>query len=261
MKRRAIVAGNWKMNGTVEQAAALTRQILATFPKPPAAEVVLCPPFTALGKVAELARGSFLLLGAQNVHWEGRGAFTGEVSVPMLKELGCRYCVVGHSERRQLFGETDASVHKRLAAVLAGGLSGILCVGEMLEQRQQGKTWEVVETQLRIALDGVDSAVAAQRLVIAYEPVWAIGTGQNATPAQAQEVQAQIRTWLVQRFGQMTAEAIRIQYGGSVKAENAAELMAQPDVDGALVGGASLEATTFASIVEEAADSKRHSKR
>ena len=250
MKRRPIVAGNWKMSGTLEQATALTRQILSAFPKPPEAEVVLCPPFTALAQVAQLLRGSFLLLGAQNAHWEPKGAFTGEVSVPMLKELGCRWCIVGHSERRQYFGETDASVHKRLAAVLAGGLGGILCVGETLEQRQQGRTWQVVETQLRVALEGVEPAAAAERLVIAYEPVWAIGTGQNATPAQAQEVQAQIRAWLAKRFGQMTGEAIRIQYGGSVKADNAAELMAQPDVDGALVGGTSLEAAAFEAIVK-----------
>jgi len=255
MKRRPIVAGNWKMNGTQEQAAAITRELLAHAVNP-RVEVVLCPPFTALAAVGKLLGKSQILLGAQNVHWESKGAFTGEISAPILKDLGCRYAIVGHSERRQLFGETDAMVAKRLRAALANGLSGILCVGETLEQRKQGKTWAVVEAQLKAALDRVEPAAAQTQMVIAYEPVWAIGTGQNATAAQAQEVHEKIRNWLVQRFSRGAADGIRIQYGGSVKADNAAELMAQPDVDGALVGGASLEPKSFIAIVESTFQAK-----
>ena len=256
MKRRPIVAGNWKMNGTQEQAAAITHQILTSLPQNSQVEVVLCPPYTVLGKVSELLKGKTVLLGAQNVHGESKGAYTGEISAPMLKELGCRYCIVGHSERRLLFGETNASVRKRLRAVLDHGLTGILCVGETLEQRQQGKTWTVIEAPLQAALEGVESALAAAQMVIAYEPVWAIGTGQNATAAQAQEVHVQIRRWLGGRFGTSQADSIRIQYGGSVKPENTADLMAQPDVDGALVGGASLKPAAFLSIIASTAQAK-----
>ena len=256
MKRKPVVAGNWKMNGMQEQAVTLTRDLLTNFHASSHIEVVLCPPFTALQKVGELLRAGGILLGAQNVHWEAKGAFTGEISASMLKELGCRYVIVGHSERRQLFGETDAAVQKRLRAALDAGLNGILCVGETLQQRQQGKTWEVIETQLKTALEGVEPAIARAQLVIAYEPVWAIGTGQNATSAQAQEVHEKIRRWVGARFGKAAAEGIRIQYGGSVKAENAAELMREPDVDGALVGGASLEAKGFLSIIEATVQAK-----
>ena len=254
--RRPIVAGNWKMNGTQEQAVSLTREILKNFHATPQIEVVLCPPFTVLQKVGELLRAGSILLGGQNVHWEAKGAFTGEISAPMLKELGCAYAIAGHSERRQLFGETDLTAGKRLKAAIGAGLNGILCVGETLQQRQQGKTWDIIETQLQAALEGVEPLVAKSQLVVAYEPVWAIGTGQNATSAQAQEVHAQIRRWLAGRFGQAAADAIRIQYGGSVKAENAAELMAQPDVDGALIGGASLEPKGFLSIIESTLHAK-----
>ncbi len=256
MKRRPIIAGNWKMNGTMEQAVSLTRELLAGFHASPQIEVVLCPPFTALQKIGEILRAGSILLGAQNIHWEPKGAFTGEISAPMLKELGCKYAIVGHSERRQFFGETDATVRKRLKAALEAGLNGILCVGETLQQRQQGKTWEVIETQLQAGLEGVEPVVARAQLVVAYEPVWAIGTGQNATSAQAQEVHAKIRNWLAGRFGQQAAQEIRIQYGGSVKADNAAELMSQPDVDGALVGGASLDPKGFLSIIESTVQAK-----
>jgi len=254
--RRPIVAGNWKMNGTQEQAVTITRDLLKGFHATPQIEVVLCPPFTVLQKVGELLRASSISLGAQNIHWEATGAFTGEISAPMLKELGCKVAIVGHSERRQIFGETDATVRKRLKATLEAGLNGILCVGETLQQRQQGRTWDLIETQLQAALEGVEPLTAKAQLVVAYEPVWAIGTGQNATSAQAQEVHEKIRRWLAGRFGQAAADAIRIQYGGSVKAENAAELMAQPDVDGALVGGASLEPKGFLSIIESTVQAK-----
>ena len=255
-KRRPIVAGNWKMNGTLEQAVSLTRDLLKSFSSSNPVEVVLCPPFTALWKVAELLRGTPALLGAQNLHWEAKGAFTGEISAAMLKEIGCTYVIVGHSERRQLFGETDTAVQKRLRAALEAGLHGILCVGETLQQRQQGKTWEIIETQLRVALEAVPATPAGSQLVIAYEPVWAIGTGQNATAAQAQEVHEKIRRWLETRFAKAVAEAIRIQYGGSVKADNIAELIAKPDVDGALVGGASLDPKAFLSIIESTLQAK-----
>ena len=242
--------------GLAEKAASITRDILTRYHASSQVEVVICPPFTALQKVGELLRAGSVLLGAQNVHWETTGAFTGEISAPMLKELGCRYAIVGHSERRQLFGETDGTVRKRLRAALDAGLSSILCVGETLQQRQQGRTWEVIEVQLQTALERVETVAASAQMVVAYEPVWAIGTGQNATAAQAQEVHGKIRRWLAGRFGQAAAEKIRIQYGGSVKADNAAELMREPDVDGALVGGASLDPKAFISIVESTLQAK-----
>lgn len=254
--RKPIVAGNWKMNGTIEQAVTITRDILNTLHSSPKIDVVICPPFTALQKVGELLRAGSVGLGGQNIHWETKGAFTGEISAPMLKELGCTYAIVGHSERRQFFGETDATVRKRLAAALANGLIGIFCVGETLEQRQQGKAWSVVESQLQIGLEGVETATASTHLVVAYEPVWAIGTGQNATSAQAQEMHGKIRAWLSTRFGKAAADKIRIQYGGSVKADNAAELMSQPDIDGALVGGASLDPKSFIAIIESTLQAK-----
>ena len=256
MKRRPAVAGNWKMNGTQEQAVLITREILKNLHAAPQVEVILCPPFTCLQKVGELLRAGSVFLGAQNVHWETQGAFTGEISAPMLVELGCKFSIVGHSERRQLFGETDATVRKRLGAALEAGLNAILCVGETLEQRRQGKTWEIVQTQLQAGLEGISDAGIAEELVVAYEPVWAIGTGQNATAEQAQEVHAKIRGWLAERFGRPAADAIRIQYGGSVKADNARELMREPDVDGALVGGASLDPKAFLSIIESTLQAK-----
>lgn len=256
MKRRPFVAGNWKLNGTLEQATVLTRDVLKALPGSRDVEVALCPPFTALTRVAELLRGSSVRLGAQNVHWEAKGAYTGEISAAMLKEIGCHYCIIGHSERRQLFGETDAAVQKKVGAIFAQGLSAIVCVGETQEVREQGRTWAVVEKQLEEGLGRLAPAEAQAQLTVAYEPVWAIGTGLNATPEQAQEVHAQIRSWLKARFGAEPSQAIRIQYGGSVKPDNAAELMSQPDVDGALVGGAALDAKLFIPIVEAALHAK-----
>jgi triosephosphate isomerase len=215
--------------------------------------VGIAPPFTALAQV-KWALGqarSGIEVFAQNCHHEKQGAFTGEVSVAMLKDAGCDGVILGHSERRQLFGETDDGVARKLKAVLGEGLHPIVCVGETLQEREAAKTWEVVSRQVRAALAGLEGA-ALQRITIAYEPVWAIGTGRNATAAQAQEVHGQIRALLRELGGPSTADAVRIQYGGSVKPDNAAELLGQPDVDGALVGGASLKAEDFARIVEAA---------
>ncbi len=257
MTRRPIIAGNWKMNTTLPEARSLTQELLKALKSQQDVDVVLCPPFTALQTVGELIRGSRIALGAQDTHWENSGAFTGEVSPAMLADLGCRYCIIGHSERRQLFGDTDPVIHQKLAAALKQGLQVILCVGETLEIRQGGRTWKTVEGQLQAALEQVDPSMIAGQITVAYEPVWAIGTGHNATPAQAQEVHASIRCWLAGRTSKGIAlGGIRIQYGGSVKPENAAELLGQPDVDGALVGGASLNAKSFISIIEAAAQTK-----
>lgn len=244
-QRKPIIAGNWKMYKTGAEATALVKALQAEIAGS-AAEVVVCPPYTALAALA----GSGLQLGAQNVHWEKEGAFTGEISAVMLKEHGVRYVIVGHSERRQYFGETDAGVNKRAKAALANGLRPIVCVGELLADREAGKTETVVAGQVRGSLAGFSKDDILQT-VIAYEPVWAIGTGKTASPAQAQEVHALIRRLLKELFGD-AAEKVRIQYGGSVKPDNAKELLGQPDIDGALVGGASLKAADFAAIVKAA---------
>ena len=251
MARRKFVCGNWKMHKTAAEVVALVRELAAGLDAPGGkVQVAVAPPFTALGAVAAAARGTGVELAAQNVHWEAQGAFTGEVSAPMLAEIGCRHVIVGHSERRQLFGETDETVRRKVGAVLAANLLPIVCVGETLAEREAGKTIAVVDRQVRGGLAGIPSAALAA-VTVAYEPVWAIGTGKTATSAQAQEVHAAIRGILRELSG-ATADAIRIQYGGSVKPENAAELMSQPDVDGALVGGASLKAKDFLAIVKGA---------
>ncbi|MBF5041308.1 triose-phosphate isomerase [Aggregicoccus sp. 17bor-14] len=246
--RVKIVAGNWKMNKTVAEALALVGELRGLLKEVAGVEVVLAPPFTALHPVAGALAGSGFGLAAQNCHWEPSGAFTGEVAAPMLKELGCAYVIVGHSERRQFFGETDETVNRRSQAVLKAGMLPIVCVGETLQEREAGRTLEVVSRQVKGALAGF-SAEQVGRFVLAYEPVWAIGTGRNATSAQAQEVHAAIRQQLAGLHDGATAARVRIQYGGSVKPDNAAELLGQPDVDGALVGGASLKAADFAAIV------------
>jgi triosephosphate isomerase len=251
--RRKIVAGNWKMNKTVPEAQALVRELRGMVSVlRDKVEIVLAPPFVALHPVAKAIEDSNLKLAAQNCHWEASGAFTGEVSAPMLKELGCTYVILGHSERRQFFGETDETVNKRAQAVLKAGLLPILCVGETLAEREAGRTLEVVERQVKGGLAGFGAGDVA-RFVLAYEPVWAIGTGRTATTAQAQEVHAAIRAQLARLYEGGTAEQVRIQYGGSVKPDNAAELLGQKDVDGALVGGASLKAGDFAAIVKAGA--------
>jgi triosephosphate isomerase len=249
--RTRFVCGNWKMHKTAAEARALLAELRGLAEATAGeVEVAVAPPFTALAAAAEALRGSRIQLAAQDVHWEAQGAFTGEVSAPMLAEAGCRHVIVGHSERRQLFGETDEAVGKKAGAVLAAGMRPIVCVGETLAEREAGRTLEVVGRQVRGGLAGIPgSALAA--LAVAYEPVWAIGTGKTATAAQAQEVHAAIRA-LLRELGGAAADQIRIQYGGSVKPDNAAELMAQPDVDGALVGGASLKAGDFSQIVKGA---------
>jgi triosephosphate isomerase len=246
--RRKVVAGNWKMNKTVPEALALVRELRGLVSSLQGVEVVVAPPFVALAAVAQEVAGSNIRLAAQNCHWEASGAFTGEVSAAMLKDVGCTYVILGHSERRQFFGETDETVNKRTRAVLKAGMTPIVCVGETLAEREGNRTLEVVERQVAGALAGF-SAAEVGGFVLAYEPVWAIGTGRTATSEQAQEVHAAIRAQLGRLYDGGTAGRVRIQYGGSVKADNAAELMGKPDVDGALVGGASLKAGDFAAIV------------
>jgi len=250
--RRPIVAGNWKMNKTVGEALTLVRELRGMVSMVrDKVEVVVAPPFTALHAVAKAIEDSNIQLAAQNCFLEPWGAFTGEVSAPMLEEIGCTYVIIGHSERRQFFRETDESVNRRVKAALSSQLLPIICIGETLEQRDLGRTLDVVSRQLAGALAGFVAADVA-RFVIAYEPVWAIGTGRNATSSQAQEVHAHIREQLTGLYGREISERVRIQYGGSVKPDNAADLMAKPDVDGALVGGASLKAADFAAIVKAA---------
>ena len=247
MSRRCFVTGNWKMNKTVAEATALVRELrgLVSMVRD-RVEVAVAPPFTALYPVAKALEDSNIALAAQTCHAEPSGAFTGEVSAPMLKEVGCSWVILGHSERRQFFGETDATVNRKIAATVKAGLLPIICVGETLQEREANKTLEVVTTQVKGALAGF---AANPAFVIAYEPVWAIGTGKTATSRQAQEVHAHIRQVVGGLWGQDTAAQVRIQYGGSVKGDNAAELLGQPDIDGALVGGASLDPKSFAAIV------------
>jgi triosephosphate isomerase len=244
--RTPVMAGNWKMYKTARQAAETIRSLAAAVAGVQGVEVVICPPFTALSAAVDAAKGSRVAIGAQDCYWEKEGAFTGEVAVPMIADLGCSHCIVGHSERRQFFGETDATVDKKVEAVLAHGLTCIACVGETLAEREAGRTLAVLERQVR---DGLTRHLGSPRLVVAYEPVWAIGTGKTATPAQAQEAHAFIRQVVAKAANVAAAESVRILYGGSVKPDNIAALMAQPDVDGGLVGGASLDAGSFAKIV------------
>ena len=244
-----FIAGNWKMNKTVAEALALVRDLRGMVSMVrDQVEIAVAPPFTALHPVAKAVEGSNIKLAAQNCHWEAKGAFTGEIAPEMAKEVGCAYVIVGHSERRQFFGETDETVNRRVKAVFKAGIKPIMCVGETLAERDAGKTLSVVERQVNGGLAGL-SGEEAKSIVVAYEPVWAIGTGKVATTAQAQEVHASIRKLLASAFGPAIAAGIRIQYGGSVKPDNAAELLAQPDIDGALVGGASLKADDFAKII------------
>ncbi len=256
--RKPIIAGNWKMYKTGPEGAALAAAVAKAIGELAGrrAEVVLCPPFTALEAVAGAVAGAPVKLGAQNVHWEKDGPYTGEVSPAMLRAIGCTYAIVGHSERRQYFGETDEGVNKRARAALAFDLTPIVCVGERLEDRKDGRTADVVSRQVRAAVAGL-SPEEVRQVVVAYEPVWAIGTGVAATAGDAQEVAAIIRGQLAQSAGPDAAAQVRIQYGGSVKPENIADFMSLPDVDGALVGGASLKADSFAAIVTAGVAAKR----
>lgn len=246
--RIPLIAGNWKMYKTVGEATTLIRDLLAGLGELSDREAIVCPPFTALAAVAALVADSPLGFGAQNLYPEAQGAFTGEVSPPMLVDIGCRYVIIGHSERRQYFGESDAFVNRKLRAALAHGLRPIVCVGESKPQRDAGQAEPIVTAQVRAALLEVPPAQMAN-VVIAYEPIWAIGTGDTATPADAQAMHAAIRATLAELYGAEIAATVRIQYGGSVKPDNIDELMAQPDIDGALVGGASLQAASFLRII------------
>lgn len=247
--RKLIIAGNWKLNKTNQEAVELITLLKRELSDIADVDIVVCPALTALSDINDVLSESNICLGAQNIYWEDSGAYTGEVSVPLLKDIGVQYVIVGHSERRQYFGETDESVNKKIKAVLSHGLTPIACVGEVLEERESNKTFEVIEKQCTGGFEGL-TAEEMKKIVIAYEPVWAIGTGKTASPDQAQEVHKFIRTLLVKMAGDDVAQTIRIQYGGSVKPENSVDLMSQPDIDGALVGGASLNADSFSEIVK-----------
>ncbi len=247
MKRKPFIAGNWKMHKTIAEAVSLVTSIIEKLPNPEQVEVGVAPPFTALSAVAARIGNSALKLVAQNVFWEKEGAYTGEISPLMLKDVGCEYVIVGHSERRQIFRETDEMINKKIKAVLSFGLKPILCVGETLEQRQKGYTFEIVKSQLLKGLEGLSSEHVL-KTTIAYEPVWAIGTGKTASPSQAQEVHHFLRGILGKKWDKEVAGSIRILYGGSVKPDNVKSLMQQPDIDGGLVGGASLKAESFLQV-------------
>ena len=251
--RTPFIAGNWKMHKTVADTVKYVKELRGLVKDMTGVEVVVAPPFTALHAAGEAARNSNVGVAAQDLHWEREGAFTGEISAGMIAETGAEYVIVGHSERRTLFGETDASVNRKIAAAFAGGLTPIVCIGETLDQRDRNETFSVLDRQIRDGLDGVTSEQLVQ-LVMAYEPVWAIGTGRNATPAQAAEAHGHIRKRLQQWFGAQPSELCRVIYGGSVKPENIGDLASQPDVDGALVGGASLDVKTFFDIVSRSRD-------
>jgi len=246
--RTPVLAANWKMFKTVDETVAFLNEFCALTAGVQGAEIVVAPPFTAIRAAADAAKGSNVAIAAQDCYWEKEGAFTGEISTQMLQDAGARYVIIGHSERRRLFGDTDEWVNRKLGAVLAAGLTAIVCIGETLEERDGGQTLAVLDRQVGAGLAGLTPAQVAS-IVIAYEPVWAIGTGRNATPAQAGEAHAHIRATLAATFGPDAAGACRILYGGSVKPENIKDLMAIEDVDGALVGGASLKVSSFFGIV------------
>jgi triosephosphate isomerase (TIM) len=249
--RQPLIAGNWKMFKTVQETVFFVKQLRGIVNNIRDVEVVVAPPFTSVHAAAEAARNSNVAIAGQDLYWEREGPFTGQVSATMLREAGAELVIIGHSERRTLFGETDLTVNRKIGAAIAGGLIPIVCIGETLEQREAEQTLAVLDRQVREGLDNVTAAELAE-LVIAYEPVWAIGTGRNATPDQAQEAHAHIRGRLRQWFGADAADRCHILYGGSVKPDNIAALMTQPDVDGALVGGASLDVRAFAEIIQKA---------
>jgi len=250
-RARPLLAGNWKMHQTLVEARTLAAAVAAASRELAEADIVLIPPFTALAEVRKALEGSAVGLGGQDLFWEDKGAYTGEVSAPLLKDAGCSHAVIGHSERRQHFGETDASVNRKTKAALRGGLVPIVCVGESLEEREAGRTMNRISKQLEAGLDGL-AAEDMSRLVIAYEPVWAIGTGRTASPGQAEEVHRFIRGRLEEKYGGGTSSCAIILYGGSVKPANTLSLLKEKDIDGALVGGASLESGSFVEIVKEA---------
>ena len=249
--RRKLIAGNWKMNTDLETAVALASEVAASEGEFKHADLLVCPPAVYLIPVAEVLDGSSVACGAQNMYHEANGAFTGETSAAMLLDVGCRYVILGHSERRHILGETDADVNKKTVAAIAAGLIPIVCVGELLAEREAGKTADVIRRQFEGSLAGV-TAGQIEHVVIAYEPVWAIGTGKVATPDEAEEVHADLRNLLRQRYNERSAENVRILYGGSVQPSNAGELLSQPNIDGALIGGASLKADDFLGIAAAA---------
>jgi triosephosphate isomerase len=249
--RKTVIAGNWKMNQTPSQTKALIEEMKPLVGKAKWCDVLLCVPFVDITAAVKAAKGSKIAIGAENMHQASHGAYTGEVSAEMLKELGVKYVIIGHSERRQYFAETDDNCNEKVLAAIASGLRPILCVGESLKEREQGVTIEKIRMQVKIALNGVP-VEDIKKVVIAYEPIWAIGTGKTATAEQANEVCSAIRDCLRELYGARAARAITIQYGGSMNAKNAQELLAQPDVDGGLIGGASLKSEDFAAIVNAA---------
>jgi len=251
MMRKPIIAGNWKMHNKIKEAVELVNGLKRELSSIDTVDIVVCPAFTALSDVRELLIDSNIALGAQDLYWEQKGAFTGEVSADMLKDAGCGYVIIGHSERRQFFHETNETVNKRIKAALSSGLKSIVCVGEVLEEREKGVTFDVVKNHVNGSLAELSKA-DMNDIVLAYEPVWAIGTGRTATPDQAQEVHHYIRGLLKEMFGDEVAFSTRIQYGGSVKPDNIKELMGKEDLDGALVGGASLKVDSFSAIVKGA---------
>jgi triosephosphate isomerase len=245
-----MIAGNWKMNLTLAEAAQLVKALAGGMKGLVGVEVLVAPPFSALLRVKEAIGKAPILLAGQNMHWEAQGAFTGEVSASMLADAGCTHVILGHSERRTLFGETDEVIDRKAAAAVKKGLIPVVCIGETLEEREKGFTFQIIERQLSLSLKSFrEGKSLPSTTILAYEPVWAIGTGRTATPEQAQEVHQFIRQWLKAQFGENTAEAVRILYGGSVKPDNVRELMSKPDIDGALVGGASLKPESFLPIV------------
>lgn len=247
--RKYIIAGNWKMNKTGAETVQLVNALVPRVATLKKVDVVVCPPFTSLSSASEALKNSTIGLGAQNMYWEESGAFTGEVSASMLKTVGCQYVIIGHSERRQFFGETNQTVNKKTKKAISAGLIPIVCVGETLEERQSGITEKIVQAQLTEGLAGI-STEEMQKVIIAYEPVWAIGTGVTATPEQAEAVHAFIRGLVEKLYNKEIAAGLRIQYGGSMKAENTEELLNQPDIDGGLIGGAALKAESFLGIIE-----------
>lgn len=249
--RKKVIAGNWKMNMDLHQSQNLVSGIINGLGRDNKAEVIICPPFTSLSEVNSLLKGTQVKLGAQNMHFEDSGAYTGEISADMLKSVGCEFVILGHSERRVIFNEPDELINKKIRTALAKELKAIFCVGELLEQRESGETMQVVSGQVEKGLEGV-SAEQMINIIIAYEPVWAIGTGKTATPQQAQEVHSAIRELVAKKFSASVAENLIIQYGGSVKPENSGELLSQKDIDGALVGGACLKADSFLGIIASA---------
>jgi triosephosphate isomerase (TIM) len=249
MSRKLFIAGNWKMNTSSASAVSLAKELVAAVGNLETIDLAVCPPFVYLSAVKAALAGSKIAMGAQDMFYESNGAFTGEISGAMLRDVGCRCVILGHSERRHVIGESDRLISRKIVKALADGLEVIFCVGELLEERQDNRTLDVVRRQVRIGLEGVGKA-AASKITIAYEPVWAIGTGINATPDQAQEVHAIVRNLLAETYDSKLADAMRIQYGGSVKPSNAADLLKKPDIDGALVGGASLKAAEFVGIIK-----------